>query len=521
MRVRVFGAIALMAGMTFGAAPPASADTSAPLWNCRASAAYLNAPEQNPGRLEPLVANGGTSPDTINRVQCVDDDSGLPDLTFGNPAQGTLALRALYARTRIDPDLDDDTRRQATTAAGGATSIRIADSTGTVLVGADVAEAEATASCVNGAPVLRGTSRVVNLTLGGAPVPVEDVLVPVVTAINGSPLVALLRIDLHSEVTTGNATSDNQTLIRRAVHVQLLQMDGVPLLEAVVGEARAGRTGATCAPPPPPPTCPAGTTEESRGADGTLVCRQVVSVTPPCPPNTFQTPEGHCVVFVPVGNPRDPQPEPCPSGQARDTTGACRTIPRSRCPRSFASAFPILGTNRRESITGTNVRDKILAFGGRDRVSGGRGNDCIEGGSGNDNLDSSNGLDYLFGGSGRDILNGGTGNDRMYGDSGNDKLTGASGNDRLDGGRGSDRLSGGLGNDTLIGGPGKDFINTGNGRDVVRAGPGNDVINAATAGPPARIDCGPGVDTLRINTNELKRHRNCERVLVAVRTTRR
>ncbi|MBA2504423.1 MAG: hypothetical protein H0V29_00595 [Thermoleophilaceae bacterium] len=61
------------------------------------------------------------------------------------------------------------------------------------------------------------------------------------------------------------------------------------------------------------------------------------------------------------------------------------------------------------------------------------------------------------------------------------------------------------------------MINTGNGRDIVSGGRGNDSINAATAGPPSRINCGPGVDTVRVNFNERKRTKNCERILATTR----
>lgn len=520
MRLRILGAAIVGIVSSLSLAPVSAADTSVPVWECRASAAYLKAPGRDPGRLEPLVANGGTSADNIQRPQCVDDDAGFPLIEIGDPAEGDpgkITIQAPFARTRIDPDLQDDSSVQTAEAQAGVAKVKIENADGTVVVGADLADSDATGSCVNGAPSLRGNSRVVNLTLGGTPIPVEDVLIPVVDGINGSPLVMLLRIDLHSEVVDGDASTDTQSLTRRAIHVQLLQMDGVPVFEAVVGETRVGRRGAVCA---PPPVCPPGTTEISRSPEG-LVCQQVVSETPPCPEGSTQIPSGECVVvvFVPFGAPRQVvAPEPCPGGQVRDLAGNCRSVPRSRCPRSFARAFLIVGTNRRESITGTNFRDKILALGGRDRISGGRGNDCMEGGSGNDNLDASNGTDFMFGGSGRDILNGGTGNDRLLGDSGHDKLTGGSGNDRMEGGSGRDRLSGGLGNDRMFGGSGKDYINTGNGRDTVSGGTGNDVINASTAGPPARINCGPGIDTLRINTNELRRHRNCERVLVTTRS---
>ena len=60
----------------------------------------------------------------------------------------------------------------------------------------------------------------------------------------------------------------------------------------------------------------------------------------------------------------------------------------------------------------------------------------------------------------------------------------------------------------------------GNGRDVVRAGRGNDDINVATAGASAKVDCGPGIDTVRINHNELHTIKHCEHILVTTRLTR-
>ena len=78
-------------------------------------------------------------------------------------------------------------------------------------------------------------------------------------------------------------------------------------------------------------------------------------------------------------------------------------------------------------------------------------------------------------------------------------------------------MQGGFGNDRLVAGAGNDGIHTGNGRDRVVAGAGDDIINAATAGPAAFVDCGPGRDRVRINNNERRRVRNCELVDVFVR----
>lgn len=512
-RIRLIGALAFAAATSLFLVPAAQGDTADPVWKCRASLAYLQAPGQDP-RLEPLVANGGTSTAEFQRPQCVDDSAGFPEIVLGGAAgdPGKIVIQGPFARTTIDADIAA-ARDQRASAAAGAASVRISDADGAFVLEADVTEASAAGSCVNGVPTFDGDSRVVNLTLNGTPIPLEDALVPIANGINGSPLVQLLRIDINSETTAGDASSQDQELVRRALHVQLINMDGQPpALEAVVGEARVGRSGAVCSPPPPPPACPAGFAEVGRQADGSVVCQQVVQTAGPCPAGFSQDPSGACVRVVVLGAPGE---QACPGDQVRDIEGACRAEPPSRCVRG--RGVPWLGTNRADRITGTNRPDRILAFGGRDRVSGGRGNDCIEGGSGNDNLDGSNNNDTIFGGTGRDIMNGGTGRDRMLGDAGNDKLSGSSGNDRLLGGSGRDKLSGGLGRDLLLGGAGRDYIEGGPGGDRVKAGSGNDVINLAESGAGRDIvDCGSGHDVVRVDSRD-RVSRNCERVLITIR----
>jgi hypothetical protein len=514
-------AMVLATGAFLGLVPASQADTSDPVWTCRASLGYLFAPGQDPpNRLEPVVANGGTStdPNNIERPQCVDDEAGFPEIEIGGGPDdpGRLAIQAPFARTQIEPNLGP-ARDQNVSAAGGAAKVSLSDADGSFTLTADVTDANGTASCVNGVPTLAATSRVVNLAINGMPLPLEDALIPIIDGINGSPLVMLLRIDIHEETKSGNATSDQQSLIHRALHVQLLQTDPAepPALEAVLGEVRLGRNGAVCAPPEPPPTCPEGFTEVGRQADGSVTCQQVVQTTAPCPQGTTQDASGACVRVVVVNAPPEVVP-PCPGAQVRDITGVCRDEPASRC---VAARFgtPFLGTNGADRITGSNRADRILSLGGRDRVSGGRGNDCLEGGSGNDNLDGSNNNDLMFGDTGRDIMNGGTGRDRLVGDSGNDKLSGSSGNDRLEGSAGRDKLSGGLGRDVLIGGAGRDYIEGGPGGDTVRAGTGHDVINVSESGAGRDIvDCGSGTDVVRVDSRDRVRA-NCERVLITIR----
>lgn len=268
-------------------------------------------------------------------------------------------------------------------------------------------------------------------------------------------------------------------------------------------------------PGPPPPgqvICPPNTVPNQQG--------QCIINRADCPPGTGRNPQGQCV----IANVR------CPDGTIFDPrTFACvekpqggTLLPLNPQLRNFFRGSPcigsgpgplfvVLGTNGPDRITGTNQSDRIFSLGGNDRVSGGRGDDCVEGGSGRDVLDGSNGNDYLLGGTGNDQVNGGPGRDRLTGGSGRDVLSGGTGNDTMRGEGGNDRLQGGFGNDRLIGGSGNDGIHTGNGRDRVSSGPGNDVINAATRGPAAQVDCGPGrKDRVRINRNEVRSIRNCE-----------
>jgi len=267
-------------------------------------------------------------------------------------------------------------------------------------------------------------------------------------------------------------------------------------------------------PGPPPPgqvTCPDGTTNVGG--------RCVVSQTE-CPPGATRNAQGQCIVTnvqCPPGTTFNPVTRGCSEAPRGGTLFPI--IPRiaelfraSPCiGQGFGPLLGIFGTNGPDRITGTNISDRIFALAGNDRVSGGRGDDCVEGGGGNDVLDGSNGNDFLLGGTGNDRVTGGPGRDRFSGGSGRDVMSGGIGNDRMTGGSGRDRLQGGYGNDRLVGGSGNDGIHTGNGRDRVRAGSGNDIINAATVGPPAFVDCGPGrKDRVRINRNERRRVRNCE-----------
>jgi hypothetical protein len=359
-------------------------------------------------------------------------------------------------------------------------------------------------------PAFADSGGVTKAVINGEEVPTDEAYEQVGTGFNGGPLGGVIRVFFNSIAAEGSSTSVDQSVTKRAVHVQILDGNENVVFEAVLGEARVGRHGPVCQ---KAPRCPEGSIYDP--TRDVCVIREEVKTTGECPAGT--TREGDvCVRTVVVSAAGDDAPSGgtvVPLGDVAGYRGPCKN-------KRFGRLVAILGTRRGDRITGSNKSDRIFTFAGNDRVSGGRGNECIEGGEGSDRLDGSTGSDWLLGGPGNDQLVGGQSHDYLYGGSGNDTIQGSSGSDRIYGGAGRNKLDGGKGNDRLYGGPDRDYVIAGNGRDIVRSGKGNDDVNVAAAGVPAKVDCGGGVDTVRINNNELRHVRNCERVLVTTRLER-
>ncbi len=336
--------------------------------------------------------------------------------------------------------------------------------------------ADAASSCVGGTPAFTGTSRVNDAIVNGQPVGDDPTTVEQAgNGLNGAPLGGLVRVTFNEQV------KDASGLTQRAIHVELRDGAGNVTYNDVTAEARVTGAGGVC-------TRGGGSGGGaggggpgggSGGATGTGVGTSSI-----CPRGaTYDPAVGLCVIertrngrttVISVGRPNE-----APSGgtvvPVDEVSG---TAAKSPCVKGRGPRYVVLGTNRADKITGTNRADRIISLGGKDKVSGGRGNDCLDGGSGPDRLDGSLGSDRIYGQSGSDSLLLGAGNDKGYG------------------------------------GDARDRITTGFGADRVWSGAGNDVINAASAGPPATVKCGAGFDKTRVNGNERKRTRACERVYV-------
>jgi Ca2+-binding RTX toxin-like protein len=443
-------------------APSADAFTITPVWQCRGSATYTSVSGQN--RVEPLVANGnintanGASPD---RAQCVDSETGAGNTAtqLGISPNFVTAVTG-KAATSIEPDLGRAIDQTAG-AGGQVEDLGLLLAAGAPTIGIGAANSTATGKCVAGNlnPVLTGDSRVADITLGGTAIPLDQLATQLTNILN--PLIgAIVEVKVDERISTPTS------LTIRAIHIKVIR-GTTSLADIVVGEAKVAANGPVCDPdkqndggPKLDGVCPKGSelvpSSNLCVIKGSTSGSSLGDVTVGRP---FQGPSGGTVVPIDI---------------ARKKYGNSPCLGFSGAPK-----FAIVGTNKADRITGTNIADRIIGLGGNDKLDGGRGNDCIEGRSGGDN---------------------------MSGALGNDKLYGSTGNDHLNGGPGTDYLSAGSGNDT---------INAAFGRDRALGGAGRDFINIATAGPAASADCGSGKgDVARINGNERRKVKGCERVAV-------
>jgi hypothetical protein len=400
---------------------------------------------------EPVVANSGFSP-------CVDGQAGPQNAasSLGLPSPVVSAPTA-SASTDIEGAAPAS---QTISALGRIENLAIAlpPGSGSLTLGVRAATARVSGGCASGTPTLAGTGEVSGLSLNGNELPADQLL----SQLNA----ALAPLGQAAELTLNEQQRSGSTLSHRALHLRVLSSGGSAVLDVVAAEARGGAAGAVCR--------DSGSAGNDAAGDGGL---QV------CPTGSvLDAPSGRCVIrvarsgverLIVVGRPFEG-----PAGGRVMALVEARERYRSPCLRGKGQRYVVLGTSRADRVTGTNRADRILLLGGSDRGDGGRGADCVDGGAG------------------RDVVSGAQDRDRVFG---------GAGNDSLNGGPSRDRLSGGAGNDTL---------NAAFGADVVLGGTGRDAVNVATAGPRAKVSCGAGRDTVRLNAGERSRARGCERRFV-------
>ncbi len=440
------------AACTVALTSASSAQAVTATWSCGASAVTAS------------VAGMSTlSPVNASHAPCSDETVGLPNTTDAIGLAPTINAKSAFAITSAKPPAG----RPITQTVGGATGIEglsLTTGNGTVVIGVGAAQSMAVANCVDDQPVFTGNSQVTGLTINGQTVTLDGPLTDLTDAISNSPLGGLVTVRLNEQTKTPTG------LIQRAAHILVLDAADTPLADVIVAESSVNSSSA-CDPNADNNIPPGG--NNGSGGNGSGFDFKV------CPQGAvLDTSSGFCVITAAASGGQGVivigRPFTGPSGGTVISLVNARKKYKSVCLNGPGPKFATIGTNKADNITGRNTADRILSLGGNDSVDGGRGNDCIDGGTGSDNL------------------NGAIGNDRVYG---------KSGNDHLNGGPGKDRLSSGSGNDS---------INAAYGADSISAGSGRDYINVATAGPPARVDCGSGPDKVRLNRNENRRTKGCE-----------
>jgi hypothetical protein len=246
-------------------APPAQATTVAPVWQCRASALWASLTGNN--RVEPILANG--SPNTANgasadRPQCASDEAGLGNLAtpLGLPPD-LITAKTASAITAIAPDLGNPIE-QSVTSSGKIEDLTLQLPPGGsgLVLGVQLATADATASCAGGTPKLSGTSEVAGLSVNGQGGSLDQVLQQLSDALQ--PLGMLITIKVNEQI------KDAGSLTQRALHISIINQQGqAPVLDVVLGEAKVAANGEVCNSQKQP--CPAG-----YGLDSTLKCVPVV-----------------------------------------------------------------------------------------------------------------------------------------------------------------------------------------------------------------------------------------------------
>ena len=356
-RGRLFAVCVL--GALAGVVPAASAQ--GPVWTCRASALYAESEALlGTQRVEPVLANGFPSRTAPDADMCATDATGVQNIDLpAGPAGALISAEAASASTTIEPQIAPARNQDVFADAGIAETVRV--SLGALTIDAEAVTAEASATCLNGEPVLNSDSTIVSLTIGETPIEILNPDQPI--DIN----LGLIRVRLNQEDVVVDPVTGDTTLTRRAAHVELLPIGGgEPLVRIVLGEVKVDFHGDVCA-PPVVSTCPTGFVAQP-GSDP-LLC--IKTVTAPCPTGSTADPNqgGACIITrevtapCPTGSTADPNqggacilvvqspPVDCPTGTSRDpATNNCVLIRDRPCPAG-ATADP---TTRVCVVTNTN-----------------------------------------------------------------------------------------------------------------------------------------------------------------------
>jgi hypothetical protein len=230
----------------------ASAAQGQPSWQCSASAASSS-----------LAGNPGANPVVAAANPCVSNATGLDNLPspLGIPADAVSA-RTSSATTVANPE-NEIAARQAVGAIGRVENlaVQLPPGAGTTTLGVRAANAQVSATCVAGSPVLDGSSETTGLTIGGQEVPIEQAAQQLAQQL--APLGDAVDLKFDEQVRTGSSLAIN------AMHLKVLSAAGTPVLEVIAGVANVAFNGKVCDPTGQTPTGPGSNGANSgNGANG-------------------------------------------------------------------------------------------------------------------------------------------------------------------------------------------------------------------------------------------------------------
>ena len=222
---------AVLAAFLATAALGGAAQAAQSSWQCGATAASSS-----------LAGNPVFNPVTTSANPCVSNATGadtLPD-SVGAPPNAIDAKTS--SATTIATPPDEIAANQSVAGVGRVENLalRLPPGVGTVVLGVREANARATGSCVNGSPVLDGSSEINGVTLGGQEIPTDQIAHQLGSQLGPLGLVVDVKVD--EQLRTGSS------LTVRALHLRVLAAAGTPVLDVIAGEARTGYSGAVCDP---------------------------------------------------------------------------------------------------------------------------------------------------------------------------------------------------------------------------------------------------------------------------------
>ena len=230
MRPRMWTVAALAVTLT-SVALCGTAQAAPSAWQCGATALSNS-----------MAGNPAVAPVTTSANPCVTDSTGADSVPPGaGVPPNALTAQSLSAATFATPE-DEIAARQGVGAVGRVENLtlQLPPGTGTIVLGVREAAGRAGAVCVDGSPVLDGSSEVNGVTLGGQTIPVEQLAQQLTTQLG--PLGQVVDLKLDEQTRSGGS------LVVRAMHLKILAATGTPLVDLVAGEARVAYTGAVCDP---------------------------------------------------------------------------------------------------------------------------------------------------------------------------------------------------------------------------------------------------------------------------------